>query len=181
MGAKVESYEDDFGNVVRDDDIVIYKDREYKVIYISYLYVNLTGNGGLHLPFAVGKPHLKSGKKEKTMLKVGDEVEIIGGKIHYFDIGEFATVKRVNSNNTLYVEGRIGQTVNFADVKLVTASPVRETTIVKKEIVPGIYGKVLIGQTSDINRVYLTISQSLNKNQLAEVIKTLQLIHDAME
>lgn len=112
------------------------------------------------------------------MFKVGDKVEIIGGKIHYFDIGEIATVKYVyHNNNRLYVEGRICQTVNFADVKLVTASPVRETTIVKKEIIPGSYGKVSVTSTG-ISVDYIS---RFKKAELAEAIKTLQLIHDAME
>lgn len=115
------------------------------------------------------------------MFKVGDKVEIIGGEIHYFDIGEFATVKRVNSNNTLNVEGRICQVVDFADVKLAKLLPVRDTTIVKKEIVPGNYGKVKVLTSSDTKRVHVEFCQSLNKLQLAEAIKTLELIHDAME
>lgn len=117
------------------------------------------------------------------MFKVGDKVEIIGGKIHYFDIGEVATVKGVYRDDRLYVEGRINQTVNFADVKLVTASPVRETTIIKKEIIPGVYGKVVV-RTWEADTVFdcsISMSHTNKKSELAEAIKTLQLIHDAME
>lgn len=120
MGDKVEFYRDEFGNVVRDNDTVIYKGKEYRVIYISYNYVNLTGNGGLHLYFSVGVPYLKGG-----------------------------------DNN----------------------SPVKETTIIKKEIVPGTYGDVRVSAITE--RIYVGVVQE--KTKLAEAIKTLQQIHDALE
>ena len=120
MGSKLESYVDEFGNIVKDDDTVIYKGKEYRVIYISTYYVNLSGNGGLHLPFEYGVPFLKGGDKK---------------------------------------------------------SPVKETTIIKKEIVPGTYGDVMVGAAP--KRIYVDVVQE--KTKLAEAIKTLQLIHDAME
>ena len=119
MGNKLESYEDEFGNVVRDGDTVIYKGKEYTVIYISTYYVNLAGNGGLHLYFSTDVPYLKGGDKK---------------------------------------------------------SPVKVTTIVKKEIVPGVYGLVQVFGSGNISTELIT-----DKSELAETIKTLQLIHDAME
>lgn len=119
MGSKLEFYEDEFGNVVRDGDTVIYKGKEYTVIYISTYYVNLTENGGLHLYFSTGVPYLKGGDKK---------------------------------------------------------SPVKETTIIKKEIVPGVYGLVQVFGSGNISTELIT-----DKSELAETIKTLQLIHDAME
>ncbi len=61
MGEKIEEYLDNAGNTVRDDDTVVYKGREYRVAYISHLYVNLDGGRGnwLHLPFHVGVPERK--------------------------------------------------------------------------------------------------------------------------
>lgn len=121
MGIKLESYEDEFGNIVRDGDTVIYKGKEYTVIYISTYYVNLTGNGGLHLHFRHGVPFLKGGDKK---------------------------------------------------------SPVKETTVIKKEIVPGIYGDVKIWPAGTI---CIPGMSGTDKKRLAEAIKTLQIIHDAME
>lgn len=121
MGNKLESYTDEFGNVVKDGDTVIYKGKEYCVIYISTYYVNLSGNhGGLHLTFNFGKPYLKDGMQNL---------------------------------------------------------PVKITTITKKEIVPGTYGDVRVGAAP--KRIYVDVVQE--KTKLAEAIKTLQLIHDAME
>ena len=120
MGSKLESYVDEFGNTVRDNDTVIYKGKEYTVIYISTYYVNLMGNGGLHLTFNLGKPHLKDG---------------------------------------------------------VQNSPVKITTITKKEITPGTYGDVRVSAAP--KRIYVDVVQQ--KTKLAEAIKTLQQIHDAME
>ena len=59
MGAKIDQYIDDHGNIVSDGDKVLYNDKEYEVIYISHQYVNLSGNGGLHLPFCNGIPSRK--------------------------------------------------------------------------------------------------------------------------
>ena len=59
MGAKIDQYIDDHGNVVMDGDKVLYNGKEYEVIYISYEYVNLSENGGLHLPFCNGVPSRK--------------------------------------------------------------------------------------------------------------------------
>lgn len=121
MGSKLESYVDEFGNTVKDDDTVIYKGKEYKVRYISTYYVNLSGDhGGLHLTFNFGKPYLKDG---------------------------------------------------------VQSLPVKITTITKKEIVPRTYGDVRVGAAP--KRIYVDVVQQ--KTKLAEVIKTLQTIHDAME
>ena len=121
MGSKLESYVDKFGNVVRDGDTVIYKGKEYTVIYISTYYLNLSGGGGcgLHLYFEHGIPFLKGGDKK---------------------------------------------------------SPVKETTIVKKEIIPGVYGKVQVFGSG-----YVSTELLLTKDELAETIKTLQIIHDAMD
>ena len=121
MGSKLESYADDFGNIVRDGDTVIYEGKEYTVIYISTYYVNLLGNGGLHLYFSTDVPYLKGGDKK---------------------------------------------------------SPVKVTTIVKKEIVPGTYGDVKIWPSGTI---CIPGMSGTDKKRLAEAIKTLQLIHDAME
>ena len=121
MGSKLESYVDKFGNVVRDGDTVIYKGKEYTVIYISTYYVNLSGNGGLHLHFECGVPFLKGGDKK---------------------------------------------------------SPVKETTVIKKEIIPGTYGDVKIWPSGTI---CIPGMSGADKSRLAEAIKTLQIIHDAME
>ena len=56
MGEKLESYIDPLGNTVRDGDRVFWKGKVYEVIYISHSYVNLMGNGNLHLPFKAGIP-----------------------------------------------------------------------------------------------------------------------------
>lgn len=117
------------------------------------------------------------------MFKVGDKVRQKNGICfnngHYIDtISEWKRGSPMRGGVWL---SQADAWIYENELELATDSPVRETTIVKKEIVPGTYGKVVIGQTSDINRVYLTICQSLNKKQLAEAIKTLQLIHDAME
>ena len=59
MGCKLESYIDDAGNIVKDGDQVLVGDKEYTVIYISHLYVNLSGHKNLHLPFTNGVPRRK--------------------------------------------------------------------------------------------------------------------------
>ena len=58
----------------------------------------------------------------------------------------------------------------------VVDGPVRVTTVVKKEIVPGVYGLVQVFGSGNISTELIT-----DKSELAETIKTLQLIHDAME
>ena len=121
MGSKLESYVDEFGNVVKDGDTVIYKGREYTVIYISTYYVNLSGNGGLHLYFEYGTPFLKGGDKK---------------------------------------------------------SAVREVVVTKKEIIPGTCGDVKIWPASTI---CIPGIPGTDKSRLAEAIKTLQQIHDALD
>ena len=113
------------------------------------------------------------------MFKVGDKVKIIGNGsgeiIHYLHIGETVTIERVRGSK-LEVGGRIFQTVSKLDVELIIDSPVRETTIVKKEIIPGDYDLVVVQSNG-----YVSMSSTKNKERLAKAIKTLQIIHDAME
>ena len=92
MGSKLESYVDDFGNIVRGGDTVIYKGKEYTVIYISTYYVNLSGNhGGIHLTFNFGKPHLKDGVQNSPPTS---KIKTDGGSSAYCDapFQEFTTV-----------------------------------------------------------------------------------------
>ena len=63
-------------------------------------------------------------------------------------------------------------------IELATNSPVRETTVVKKEIIPGTYGDVKIWPAGTI---CIHGMSGTDKKRLAEAIKTLQLIHDALE
>ena len=68
--------------------------------------------------------------------------------------------------------------ISVNSIELVTNSPVRETTVVKKEIVPGTYGDVKIWPAGTI---CIPGMSGTDKSRLAEAIKTLQIIHDAME
>ena len=60
-----------------------------------------------------------------------------------------------------------------------TKSPVKITTVTKKEIVPGTYGRLHVVNSND---KYVTLGFSfdstLDKTELAEAIKTLQEIYD---
>lgn len=72
-----------------------------------------------------------------------------------------------------------GTYIGEENIELVSSSsPVRETTVVKKEIIPGTYGDVEISSSGVI---YMSPICGTGKNRLAEAIKTLQTIHDAME
>ena len=68
--------------------------------------------------------------------------------------------------------------ISVNSIELVTNSPVRETTVVKKEIVPGTYGDVKIWPAGTI---CIPGMSGTDKSRLAEAIETLQIIHDAME
>lgn len=134
MGEKLEEYLDNAGNTVRDDDTVVYDGREYRVAYISHLYVNLDGgrHNWLHLPFHVGVPERKVANAPKTA----------------------------------------------------QPSPVREVTTVRKEIVPGVYGRVEVwedcsegGLAVDVKPIRI---DRAGMAELTNAIDTLTAIRDAM-
>lgn len=126
MGEKLEEYMDYAGNTVRDDDIVVYEGREYRVAYISHLYVNLDGGRGnwRHLPFHVGVPERKI------------------------------------SN---------------------APSQVRTVTTTRHEIVPGVYGKVVVESRVNGVRIKMTEAFYCDPEDLTDAIQTLTAIRDAMQ
>lgn len=119
----------------------------------------------------------------KFLDKNGNEIRV-GDKITYKN-EEFKVEQLggscINMVWAKFTRNRDLTWVSGGDVELVNTSPVRKTTIVKKEIVPGTYGDVRVLTLSDTKKVYVEFYQSLNKLRLAEALKTLQLIHDAME
>ena len=81
MGQKIDSYVDQQGNTIQDDDLVVYQGDTYKVKYISFQYVNLQGlshraSRWLHLSFSLGVPTRlvpnASKKQETDMTKKTD-------------------------------------------------------------------------------------------------------------
>lgn len=182
MGEKLESYTDNNFNEVFDEDIVILNGVDYYVRYISHHYINMVSvNSGswLHWQFKDGVPELKGKRMFTGKFKVGDVVKRKDGN-RFSDTNSPTEVVTSVCSPYYKVSGQGGEfTEKF--LEFTTPSPVKETTVVKKEIVPGKYGKVVVGPTSDTHRVDMTFSQTLLKHQLAEAIKTLQLIHDAME
>lgn len=122
------------------------------------------------------------------MFKVGDKVKRRNGRS--FSDGSFVQTVKAHPEDKVYgiipyavwlkeTDSWIGEN----DLVLANPSPVRETTIVKKEIVPGTYGDVKI-EAWDNGYVFdcaITMKPVNKKDKLAEAIKTLQLIHDAME
>lgn len=117
-------------------------------------------------------------EKNMNKFKVGDKVKRKDGndfssKKKIATVGEwgfnFEEKNRVSLVETgTYIAGSL--------IELVMSSPVRETTIVKKEIIPGVYGKVQVFGSG-----YVSTELLLTKDELAETIKTLQIIHDALE
>ena len=113
-----------------------------------------------------------------SKFKVGDKVKRKDG-IVFSNQKEIATVGEwtfgfESGNRVALVETGTHTSVN--SIELVTNSPVRETTVIKKGIVPGVYGLVQVFGSGNISTELIT-----DKSGLAETIKTLQLIHDAME
>lgn len=116
-----------------------------------------------------------------SKFKVGDVVkrkdgEPLGNKRWGDTVSETAVVTKVEYDRN-YLEGKSGFYTDWF-LELANTSPVRETTIVKKEIVPGTYGDVKIWPAGTI---CIPGMSGTDKKRLAEAIKTLQIIHDAME
>lgn len=130
MGVKIEEYLDNAGNTVRDDDTVVYKGREYRVAYISHLYVNLDGGswGWLQLPFNVGVPERKVANAHKPA----------------------------------------------------NPSPVRTVTTTRHEIVPGVYGRVVVERESNGDMV-IDARNMITAGEITAAIQTLTAIRDAMK
>lgn len=129
MGEKLEEYMDNAGNTVRDDDIVVYEGGEYRVAYISHLYVNLDGGRGnwIHLPFHVGVPERKISNATKA--------------------------------------SHLG--------------PIRTMTTTRHEIVPGVYGRVVVERESN-GDLFIDARNMQGSAELTAAIETLTAIRDAL-
>lgn len=111
MGDKIEEYIDNAGNSVRDDDIVVYDGSEYRVAYISHLYVNLDGGrvNWCHLPFHVGVPERKISNAPKDEqsgpVRTVTTTQIIPGQygcVNVYDPG--SKYVRINVDSAMDVE-----------------------------------------------------------------------------
>ena len=114
-----------------------------------------------------------------SKFKVGDVVKRkdglpLGEEIRGDVVSETAVVNKV-SDGLVYLRGLSGA-YDYRFLQLVVNSPVSETIIVKKEIVPGTYGDVEICPAGTICVPGIS---GTDKKRLAEAIKTLQIIHDA--
>jgi hypothetical protein len=69
MGNPVEFYTDSEGNKVVVGDDVEFEGRDYRVTYISWNYVNLSGSDHLHLSFTRGVPKRKEPNRGKSVMK----------------------------------------------------------------------------------------------------------------
>lgn len=103
MGAKLESYTDEHGNIIRDNDRVTLNGQDYRVAYISHLYVNLDGGkyNWLHHPFSKGIPNLKGSVKPTGPVRTVTRKEIVPGeygcvKVQAVDDGGMAQVFLIN-------------------------------------------------------------------------------------
>ena len=116
-----------------------------------------------------------------SKFKVGNVVKrkdglTIGNETWGDTLSETAVVIKTKDGRN-YLEGKSGPYSDWF-LELVSRSPVRVTTVVKKEIIPGIYGDVEISSSGVI---YVSPICGTGKKRLAEAIKTLQQIHDAIE
>lgn len=109
----------------------------------------------------------------------------VGDKVKHRDGSAFSNGKHIATVAEWGFGFKMGDSVALKEtdtyisvnsIELVTNSPVRETTVVKKEIVPGIYGKVVAREDGG---VYM--STTSDRKELQKAIETLQIIHDAME
>ena len=94
MGRKLDSYIDNEGNTVKDGDIVYWNNKDWEVLYISDCYVNLTRNGGMHLPFSCGIPSRKV-KNTQGPVRTVTRKEIVPG---CYGIVHVATTGHVGIN-----------------------------------------------------------------------------------
>jgi hypothetical protein len=78
MGRKIDSYIDNEGHTVKDGDIVYWNNKDWEVLYISDCYVNLTRNGGMHLPFSCGIP-IRKVKNTQGPVRTVTRKEIVPG------------------------------------------------------------------------------------------------------
>lgn len=113
------------------------------------------------------------------MFKVGDKVKVIKNDSHSGNmVGDVGTITKIDDRG--YIKVTVDDRFDCRNFHyphdLEHFGPVRETTIVKKEIIPGVYGKVQVFGSG-----YISTELIGDKTELAEAIKTLQLIHDAME
>lgn len=141
-------------------------------------YYTVSGQGG---HFTEDFLELKDNKVIKDAngveLNIGDTVRRVSG--YNFGNGKPEnTIERwfdlLDGGKAPYVQNGW---VSSGNLVKVNTSPVKETTVVKKEIVPGTYSHVFV---EPLNRKVM-MHYVQTKSQLAEAIKTLQLIHDAME
>lgn len=114
--------------------------------------------------------------KNGKVVKVGDSVNYKGRtfkvtQVEVFSINDVWSDFN-NTGNPCWVGGKV--------VELVSQGPVRETTIVKKEIVPGLYGSVSVSKNTS-EGIAIHVAWTHGKAKIAEIIKTLQTVHDAVE
>ena len=114
-----------------------------------------------------------------SKFKVGDVVKHKGGKA--FSNGDYtATVGPwVFSLDSLVRVALVETNTHVMEdkIKLADDGPIRETTVVKKEIIPGEYGCVKI---SLLGGIFVYDLKTTEKTKLLDTIKTLQIIYDAM-
>lgn len=125
-------------------------------------------------------------EKNMSKFKVDDVVKRkdglpIGNETWGDTVSETAVITKIKDGR-IYLEGKGGFYTDWF-LELANTSPVRETTVVKKEIVPGTYGdvKVEVWDNVFVFDCAITMGPVNKKDKLAEAIKTLQQIHDAME
>ena len=104
--------------------------------------------------------------KRKDGLPLGEESR---GDV----VSETAVVTKV-FDGLVYLRGLSGA-YDYRFLQLVVNSPVSETVIVKKEIVPGDYGCVKI---SLLDGIFVYDLKTTEKTKLLNTIKTLQEIYD---
>lgn len=115
-----------------------------------------------------------------SKFKIGDVVKVIKNDSYSSNkVGDVGTVTEIRgySNIKVTVNGKKDFGNFHYPHDLEHFGPVRETTVVKKEIIPGTYGDVRVSAAP--KRIYVDVVQQ--KTKLTEVIKTLQIIHDALE
>jgi len=122
--------------------------------------------GGLTLGFNHGSTKMKTiGTLEEIGAQVGDVVSHTDGIIH--------------TANTILFDHPISTLTNWRIVTRAAKSPVR--TVTRKEIVPGVYGKVTVTKSmSAFGCCGVQIYDDMTSSDLTAAIATLTEIRDAM-
>ena len=119
---------------------------------------------------------IEVGTLKEICAQVGDVVEWSGGTgLRRWTIG---LIRGVNYYEGDDHDAPLSRLPHWRIISRANQGPVREVT--RKEIVPGVYGKLSVGFDGPNGELLIDLTQGLTEDELTAAITTLTQIRDAM-